>query len=262
MRILFLGDIVGRVGRDAVHLSLNALREKYRIDFVIANAENASHGRGLTEEHYRFLTDECGIDAVTLGNHWRDKKEIDSYFDRAPRLIRPINVIDYHYGAGTREFLCKDVPIRVTNILGTGLMDGEVSSPYTSFSLSLLDERPSIHIVDYHAECTSEKITFAYFFDGKATAFLGTHTHVQTADARLLPNGSAFISDVGMCGDPNGVIGFEKQSVINKIVYGVHKPFALKEDGEKMVNGLLLDVSEKTYRATSLTPINFLLEDC
>lgn len=261
MRILFLGDIVGRVGRDAVHLSLNALRKKYQIDFVIANAENASHGRGLTEEHYRFLTEECAVDAITLGNHWRDKKEIDSYFERASKLIRPLNVVDYKYGVGTREFLCKGVPIRVTNILGTGLMSGDVSSPYTSFSMSLLNEKPSIHIVDYHAECTSEKITFAHFFDGKATAFLGTHTHVQTADARILENGSAFMSDVGMCGDPNGVIGFEKQSVINKIVYGAHKPFDLKEDGEKMVNGILLDVSEETYRARSLEPINFRMED-
>ena len=261
MRILFLGDIVGRVGRDAVHLSLNALREKYHIDFVIANAENASHGRGLTKEHYHFLADTCGIDAITLGNHWYDKKEIEFYFDEAPELIRPLNIPDCSFGVGTREFLCHNVPIRVTNILGTGLMKDEVSSPYTSFSMSLLNEKPSIHIVDYHAECTSEKITFAYFFDGKATAFLGTHTHVQTNDARILEKGSAFMSDVGMCGNPTGIIGFEKQSVINKVVYGARKPFGLKEDGKKMMNGLLLDVSEETYRATSLETINFVMEE-
>lgn len=261
MRILFFGDIVGKVGRAAVHLSLKRLKSKYGVSFAIGNAENASHGRGLTKEHYRFLTKTCGFDALTLGNHWRDKTEIDRYIENTPSLVRPLNLLDYEKGMGSRLFVCDGVPIRVTNILGTALMKEEVASPYVAFASLLNDIEPCIHIVDYHAETTSEKITFAHYFDGQASAFLGTHTHVQSADARLLMKGSAFQTDVGMCGDPDGVIGFTAESVISKIVEGSRKPFELKEWGKMMVNALLLDVDPSSCRVTSLKSINFTMEN-
>lgn len=259
MKILFYGDIVGRVGRNAVHLSLNRLKTEYGVDFVIANAENASHGRGLTKKNYHDLVS-YGCDALTLGNHWADKVEIEDYIDHADRLIRPLNLVSFSKGVGSKVFMCGDTPIRVTNILGTGFMKEEVASPYTSFATLLLDSKPCIHIVDYHAESTSEKITFAHFFDGKATLFVGTHTHVQTADMRILEKGSAFMTDVGMTGDPDGVIGFSKESVIGKVVMGDHRPFALDKDARMMVNALIVEVDEKSYRAISLKPLNFIVE--
>ncbi len=260
MRILFFGDIVGRVGRNAVHLSIPRLRSKYNADFVIVNGENASHGKGLLEKHYRELL-ESGADCVTLGNHWHSKQQIDNYIDEADCLVRPLNLLNYSHGLGSVEFEVNDLPIRVTNILCQSFMNEIVDSPYDSLKqLLIANPEPAIHIVDLHGESTSEKQIFTYEFQGLLTAVIGTHTHVQTNDAKILSGGTAFMADVGMCGDPDGVIGFEKHSVMNKIVDRGTGAFKLDENARMMVNAVLIDVDEETFEAVKITPISQLVE--
>lgn len=260
MRILFYGDIVGEVGRNAVHLSLPRLVKKYGIDFVVANGENATHGKGLSERDYHFLID-SGVDCVTLGNHWHSRDQIDEYIDDAEQLVRPLNLIGYSHGVGSASFDVDGIEVRVTNLLGTFSMNEVVADPIKALQELLIGSERSIHLVDYHADSTSEKAIFGYVNDGKVSAILGTHTHVQTADAKILPNGTAFISDVGMCGDGKGVIGFEKNSVINKIVYGQKGSFEIDKKAEMMINAVVMEFDELTYQCTKITPLNYFEED-
>lgn len=260
MRILFFGDIVGEAGRKAISLALPSLKEKYKPDFVIANAENATHGKGLSYAHYNYLI-QAGCDCLTLGNHWRSKASIDDYIDDASDLVRPLNVKGDAKGKGSVSFDVGGIEVRVTNLLGTMLMRDQEDSPFEKFNDLLGKTKPCIHIVDFHAETTSEKAMFAHMFDGSVSVIVGTHTHVQTNDAKILENGTAFISDLGMCGDPDGVIGFEKNSVINHMVFGEKTHFELNPKARKMINAAVIDVDDMTYSAKSITAINFILED-
>lgn len=256
MKILFFGDVVGRVGRQAIKLFIDKLVEKYQIDFVIANGENATHGKGLIEKHYNELID-AGVDCITLGNHYLSKDNILSYIDDATALVRPLNLSKRIGGNGSLLFNVNGTKIRVSNVLGTAFMKEEVSSPYYSFKqlLDSIQEEDSIHIVDYHAEATSEKICFGYAFDGLVSAVIGTHTHVQTNDARILSNGTAFMCDVGMCGAFDGVLGFEKHSVMNKTLYGNNARFELDENATPMVNAVVMDIDEISKKCREIFPI-------
>lgn len=251
MRILFFGDIVGKLGRKAVKTYLPKLVEKYQIDFVIANGENASHGKGLTEKNYFELID-AGVDAITLGNHWDSKREIADYINEATSLIRPINLLGEVGGVGSIRFDVNGVPVRVTNVLGTAFMHDEVANPYLALKEIIDSEEQIIHIVDYHAEATGEKMCYAYSFDGKVSAVLGTHTHVQTNDAKILEGGTAYVSDVGMCGAANGVLGFDKQSVMNKTLFGSETPFQLNDHDQPMINAVVINVDENTKLAKEI----------
>jgi metallophosphoesterase (TIGR00282 family) len=255
MRILFCGDVVGELGRRVLSKALKELKATYQVDFIIVNGENATHGKGLSEHHYQELVD-AGADAITLGNHYHAKVQIDKYIDDASRLIRPLNLINYHYGKGSKEFTCKNVNIRVTNILGQAFLTETVSSPILALQDLLATTKPTIHIVDYHAESTSEKAIFGYVFAGKVSAVLCTHTHVQTNDARILEGKTGFISDVGMCGSSDGIIGFTKESVINKIVYGQNGIFELETSGPTMINAVLMDFDETSFACTSIKALN------
>lgn len=260
MRILFYGDIVGEVGRNAVHFSVPRLVKKYDVDFVIANAENATHGKGLSENNYNYLV-LSGVDCMTLGNHYHAKSQIDDYIDEAEHLVRPLNLLNYEHGLGSAVYDIDGIDIRVTNIMGQAFMKEEVASPYDSLTKLLNESEPSIHIVDFHADSTSEKAIFGYFYDGKVSAVLGTHTHVQTNDAKVLPGGTGFCSDVGMCGDPDGVIGFEKRSVISKIVLGGTGPFQLNPQARMMINAVLLEIDDETFLTTNITLINHIVSE-
>lgn len=257
MRILFYGDVVGKVGREAVKVSLPLLLKSKGIDFVIANGENASHGKGLNENHYNQLMS-AGVDCVTLGNHWHAKEQIDDYIDDADGLVRPLNLIGYSHGVGSASYEVDGVEVRVTNILGQAFLKEVVAPPHEAMDKLLADCGPCIHIVDFHAESTSEKEIFGYLMNGRVSAFVGTHTHVQTADAKILSGGTAYISDVGMCGAADGVIGFEKGSVINKVVYGQKGTFEIDDKDTPMVNAVIIDVDETTFKATSIEAINLL----
>ncbi len=257
MRILFIGDIVGRVGRRMIREKLNYFIKKYEIDFVIANGENVTHGKGLIKHHYDELID-SGVDAITLGNHYNSKSEITKYIDRVDRLIRPLNLLNLFPGEGTMLFDLEGITIRVTNVMGSAFMNDQVNSPYLS-TLELLEtsEPANIHIIDYHAEATGEKQSYGFAFDGKVTAILGTHTHVQTNDAKILPKGTAFISDVGMTGYNDGVLGFEKDSVVKKIMYGEQTKFSPPDDGRGLFSAVVIDADENTGLARQIFPIYY-----
>lgn len=258
MRILFLGDIVGRIGRNAVKHALPLLVKKYQVDFVIANGENATHGKGLIEKHYNELID-SGVDVITLGNHYMSKNNILDYISDAERLIRPLNVTTHIGGVGSKLFECNGVKIRVTNILGTAFMKEEVTMPYAALK-DLIEEHEdedAIHIIDFHAEATGEKMCFGYLFDGEVSAIIGTHTHIQTNDTRILPNGTGYMSDAGMCGAKNGVLGFDRNTVINKTIFGSEQRFEINNDDEEMVNGVVLDIDENTKLCKDIITVRY-----
>ena len=261
MKILFLGDIVGKVGRRTVINNLEKLVKKYQVDFVIANGENATHGKGLIEKHYYELLD-AGIDCITLGNHYLSKDQLLNYIEDADALVRPLNISKRIGGEGSRLFEVNGINIRVTNVLGTAFMKEEVSSPYYALKslIDSLESEDSIHIVDYHAEATGEKMCFGFAFDGLVSAVLGTHTHVQTNDAKILPNGTAFISDVGMCGAANGVLGFEKSSVMRVTMFGEKDRFGFDEQDQGLLNAVVIDIDEITHKAREIITVKLLEE--
>ena len=261
MKILFIGDVVGKVGRRIVKEKTDYFVKKYDIDFVIANGENASHGKGLLRNHYNELLD-AGVDVITLGNHYDSKNEIRRYINGTDRLVRPLNLLKEYPGEGSALFDVDGITVRVTNILGSAFINEEVNSPYLSLLRLLEEEEPAtIHIVDLHAEATGEKQCLAYAFDGKITAVLGTHTHVQTNDEKILPNGTAFISDVGMTGYYDGVLGFSKDTVIKKTLYGEASRFEPPNEGRGMINAVVIDVDDITGLAKQIFKIYYVEEE-
>lgn len=236
---------------------LSAFVEKYNADFVIVNGENATHGKGLSRNHYFELID-AGADVITLGNHYLSKNEIVRYIDKVDCLVRPLNLLHEFGGEGSALFDVNGIPVRVTNLLGSAFMEESVNSPYLSM-LDLLSENEEdcIHIIDYHAEATGEKCSFAYAMDGKVSAVLGTHTHIQTNDARVLPNGTAFISDVGMTGFYDGVLGFTKETVVPKIVYGESGKMQTPDDGNGVLSAVIMTIDDNTYKCKSIKAIKY-----
>ncbi len=258
MRVLFIGDIVGKNGRKCVTELLKKVKKKYNIDFVIANGENATHGKGLIENHYNHLIN-AGIDCITLGNHYDSKNEIRNYINTADSLIRPANLKNEYPGVGTAIFHLEDYSIRVTNLLGVAFMTCEVNNPYEVLKAIIEnEEKADIHIVDFHAEATGEKQSLGYFFDGKVSAFIGTHTHVQTRDARILPNGTAFMCDVGMVGPSNGVLGSRLEQVFAKTWLGGTAIFEIADDDVPMFNAVVIDIDENSGLANEIIPISIL----
>lgn len=254
IRILFLGDIVGEIGLKAVFSSFDSLKERYDPDFVIVNGENVSDGRGLRKKDYEALIG-LGVDCVTLGNHYRGKREIDSYIGEADRLIRPYNLRKYDEGNGYLEFDVNGISLVVSNLLGSAFINEEVREENSALR-EIIDLFPaSIHIVDFHAESSSEKKILAIKNDGQVQAVLGTHTHVQTADSTILKNGTAYMTDVGMCGYLDGVIGYDEDSVIKKILYGFPDPMEIPSHGPTIVSGAYIEIDEEIGKAVYIEPI-------
>ncbi len=243
-----------------IHDHLNNIVEKYHIDFVIANGENVTHGKGILRHHYLELVD-AGIDVITLGNHYDNKNDIRRYIDSTDRLIRPLNLLHEYPGEGSIVYDLNGITVRVTNVLGTAFMKEEVNNPYYSLiELINNEEKANIHIVDFHAEATGEKLCLAYALDGKVSAVLGTHTHVQTRDYKILDKGTAYISDVGMTGYADGALGFDKETVVNKLVYGQQSRFDLPTEGRGLLSAVVLDVDDYSGVTKEIFPI-YLLED-
>lgn len=254
MRVIFLGDIVGRIGRQTVSGLLPDLKKRYEIDFVIANSENATHGHGCSYSHYQELLS-AGIDCLTSGNHFLNNKDIFNPTYDFSRQIRPANLHSEVPLAGTRVFSCQGRSIRVTNLLGRVMLDVMSSNPFDTFKAILEESGPTdLHIVDFHAEATGEKQAFFRAFDGKATLFVGTHTHVQTADERLLPHGSAMITDLGMCGAYESVIGDSPAPVIKRTWTGLPAVFTIPESGPAQLCGLVAEINDSN-KVTSLKRI-------
>jgi metallophosphoesterase (TIGR00282 family) len=258
MRLLFLGDIVGKPGREAVVRRLPALRERYDLDFVIINGENAAGGFGITEAILEDLIS-AGADAVTLGNHAFDQKEALVFIERHERLLRPINYPKGTPGRGAVLLQSqKGAQVLVINAMGRIFMP-ELDDPFRAIDAELtacrLKEAADAIIIDFHAEATSEKQALGYFVDGRATAVIGTHTHVPTADARVLPSGTAFMSDVGMCGDYNSVLGMDIEEPINRFVTKISRQRFEPARGEGAVSGLAVDIDDATGLARACGPL-------
>ena len=211
--ILFIGDIFAKSGRHTVSQLLPSLIKKHQIDFVVANAENATHGRSLSIEHYHTLK-EAGIDVFTMGNHVFAIPETNEYLKVTNDILRPANYSPLAPGQGSYVFKKNNFSIRVTNLSGRTFMPHKPENPFLILDKIVQNDDSDFHLVDFHAESTAEKIALAWAFDGQITALLGTHTHVPTSDLRVLTKGTLFISDVGMTGPHHSIIGARAENII------------------------------------------------
>lgn len=259
MKILFIGDVVGSLGRNIVAMMIEKITSEQDIDFIIANGENATHGKGLSEAHLNELFD-SGVDVVTLGNHYANKKEIFNFLDAYNELLRPNNLHHSIPGTGSNVFDCNGVKIRVTNLLGRVYMALDVNNPFDDLESICASDDSDIHIVDFHAEATGEKYALAHAFDGKVSAVLGTHTHVQTRDNRILPYGTAYISDVGMCGPYDSILGVKKEDVVKRTWTSQPTPFNIQEEGESIFSAVLLTFSDQNYECERIQTIYEILD--
>lgn len=260
MNILFIGDVFSSVGREMIERYLPKVKEKYQVDMIIANVENATHGKGLIKKHYDdFLFQ--GISLMTMGNHTFAKKELFDYIDEADRLVVPYNQPKALPGIGSREISIKGKRVRVTNLLGLTFMDGKSQNPFEAIDDVLKEDQSDIHIVDFHAEATSEKIAMGYYLDGRVAAVLGTHTHVPTADEKILSQGTAYQSDVGMTGPYVSVIGCDKDAIVKRMKTGLMTPFQPAE-GEGQFLATLLCFNQnnecKKIERICIDPYHFL----
>lgn len=250
-KILFIGDIVGKSGRKILLEVLPQWKKKYQPDVVIANVENMAHGKGVTMNTMENIS-QLEIDAYTSGNHVFDKLELSKeVFEKYPQLIRPSNYTGDWPGHGHYRFSKNGQHYLILNLNATVFMEnqfeGPIANPFLALDQLLLDQgqKGDIILVDFHSEATSEKIAFGYHADGRVTAVLGTHTHVPTADARVLPGGTAYVSDVGMTGARDGVIGVKKANVLDKFLHPDSKfKNEVEEEGVLQINGVLIEVSE------------------
>jgi metallophosphoesterase (TIGR00282 family) len=257
MKLLFLGDIVGRSGRTVVQERLPGLIERGGYDFVIANGENSAGGFGITESILHDLMD-LGVDAVTLGNHAWDQREALVFIERAPNLIRPINFPAGTPGLGASILSAKSgARVLVINVMGRIFMQA-LDDPFAAVEEALkgleLGESVDAIVIDVHAEATSEKLAFGYGFDGRATLVVGTHTHIPTADHRILPGGTAYLTDAGMCGDYDSIIGMQKAEPLRRFRTGISGGRFEPADGEATLCGVAVETDGRG-RAVSITPI-------
>ncbi len=258
MRILFVGDIVGRSGRSVVHERLPRLVRDWKLDLVIANAENAAGGFGITETIYRELID-CGIDAITLGNHAWDQKEALVFIERAPRLIRPINYPSGTPGRGAALIETKNgARALIVNAMGRIFMD-PLDDPFVAVERELaacpLGGGADSIVVDFHGEATSEKQAMGYFCDGRASLVVGTHTHVPTADLRILSGGTAYMTDVGMTGDFDSIIGMSKDEPMQRFLRRVSSARFEPASGPATLCAVAVETDTATGRAQRVAPV-------
>jgi metallophosphoesterase (TIGR00282 family) len=252
MNVLFIGDVVGKPGRRAVRSLLPGILRKHEADFIIANGENLAAGFGLTGKVASEMF-EAGVDVITTGNHVWDRKEAVPYLMKEDRVLRPLNYPSGVPGVGSIVRSSRDgVKVAVLNVSGRVFMP-TLDCPFAAVEKELqrLGGITNMVIVDFHAEATSEKIAFGYFLDGRVSAVVGTHTHVQTADEKILPGGTAYITDVGMTGPAESVIGMQKEAIIERFLRGMPQKFEVAR-GPSVFSALLLKLDEETGRAVSV----------
>lgn len=258
MKILFVGDVVADVGKKSLHKYLPIVIKKTNADFVIVNVENIANGRGINKNNYAFLSN-LKINCMTLGNHYHDNIEVLDILNN-DNIIRPLNIKRIFSGEGSRLYICNGKKIRVTNLLGTAFMKEKVKEPYFEIQKVIENDGSDIHIIDYHGESTGEKKAFAYSLKGCVSAVLGTHTHVQTSDNQILNTGVAYITDVGMCGSYNSVLGNEADAVIKRTIFHDNEVsmFQFLENDDALFNGVLIEFDDLTNKATNIKRINLL----
>jgi metallophosphoesterase (TIGR00282 family) len=240
MRLLFVGDVVGGVGRRALASLLPDLRDRHELDFVVVNGENSAGGVGVTERTARELL-EMGADAITLGNHAYRHREVYGFLDREPRIVRPANFPKGSPGRGHTVVEAGGTRLGVINLSGQLYLEA-VRSPFSEADALLAELRGGADhlLVDVHAEATSEKVALGWYLDGRVTACVGTHTHVATADARVLPGGTAYVTDVGMTGARGGVIGVKREQAIERFLTMTHVRFETSRD-DPWLNAVLVE---------------------
>lgn len=259
MRILFLGDVMGRAGRSAVVNKLPKLKADLRVDFAVVNGENATSGVGLSSAHAKSLL-EAGADVLTLGDHAFDQKDMLQFIEQEPRIIRPINFSKAAPGKGARIFSAPNGrKILVAQVLGQVFMKRPFDDPFSALD-GLLRQYPrggqvQASLIDIHCEATSEKMAVGHFCDGRASVVVGTHTHVPTADAMVLPGGTAYLSDAGMCGDYHSVIGMKKDEPLRRFITGMPKGRFEPALGEATLSGLFVETDDRTGAAISVSPV-------
>lgn len=255
MNILIIGDIVGRPGRNVLKQHLNEIIIQYDVDVTIANGENAAGGNGITRKVADELFD-MGIAALTMGNHVWDQREILKFIGDEKRIIRPANYLEDTPGRGSSLLSIKNTKIGIINLQGITFMQCN-RNPFIVVEKEIEDikNNTNIIIVDFHAEATSEKIAMGYFLDGKISCVYGTHTHVQTADERILPCGTAYITDVGMTGPSDSVLGIDKELIIKKFLSSVPVKFDIAT-GPTQINGIIITIDEFTGKCSRISRIN------
>jgi len=256
MNLVFFGDIVANAGREIIKEALPSFKKKYEVDIFIANCENASGGVGITPKSAEELFS-AGINLLSSGNHIWKHNEINTYLNNTNRIIRPLNYPDTYDlpGFGYTVYKYKKTELILVNLLGRVFMD-PVECPFLSIDKLLKElEEDKIIIVDFHAEATSEKIAMGYYLDGRVTAVLGTHTHVQTADNKILDKGTAYITDVGMCGSSASVIGVESNIIIERLIS--LRPVKFKFTKEKpSINAVFLEIDDNSKKILKFERIN------
>lgn len=263
LRVLFIGDVMGLPGRIMFQKHIDHVRSSYNIDAVVVNGENSdTRGRGITSRIVKFFRHN-GADIVTSGNHIWANKEIYMYLDENDDLLRPANYSSSAPGVGVALFNCKGHSIAVINLIGRIFMKDHVDCPFRTAEslLTYLRDKTDIIFVDMHAETTSEKIGLGYFLDGKVSGVVGTHTHVQTADERILPKGTAFITDLGMTGSVNSMIGMKKEPIIQHFLTQLPVRFSVDESKPMMMTGAWIEVDTDTGKAIAIERIKIIDEE-
>lgn len=259
MRLIFLGDVVGKAGRDVVARELPLLKVRYKPDLVVVNGENAAHGFGITEEIYLgFLA--AGADVVTLGNHSFDQREALIFIERHPGLLRPVNWPKGCPGRGTAMIeTASGRRVLVMQAMGRVMIEPQLDDPFAAIdrelSLCAMGEACDAVLIDFHAEATSEKMAFGHFCDGRASLVVGTHTHVPTGDCQILPSGTAYMSDAGMCGDYDSVIGMEKSEPLQRFLRKLPVERMRPAEGPATLCGVAVETDDATGLATMVAPI-------
>ena len=256
LRVLFLGDIVGEPGRHAVIERLPELKEKYTLDFIVANGENAAAGRGITGKITIDLL-RAGVSVITSGDHIWDQKDIFAFLDLEPRLLRPLNYPEGAPGSGAIVLETPKGKMGVINVQARTFMQPILENPFRAIdaAVSKMRTETACILVDVHGETTSEKIAMGRFLDGRVSAVVGTHTHVQTADEQIFPGGTAFLCDAGMCGPIHSILGRAIDPIMHRFVSNLPAPFPVA-GGEVRLRGALIDIDEATGRAQRITRLD------
>jgi metallophosphoesterase (TIGR00282 family) len=259
MRLLFLGDMVGRSGRQAVYERLPGLISDFRLDFVIVNGENAAGGFGITEDIFQATID-AGADVMTTGNHVWDQREALVFADRHDQFLRPANYPAGTPGKGSGLYMARNgARVLVANVMGRVFMHPELDDPFKSAEGILaacpLGEQADAVVFDFHAEATSEKQCFGHFVDGRASFVVGTHTHVPTADHQILNGGTAYMSDAGMCGDYDSSLGMEKEEPLNRFLTKIPRGRFEAASGPATICGVGVEISDRTGLAERIAPL-------
>ena len=255
MKILAVGDIVGSTGIQELQTSLKVIKRKYDVDFTIVNGENASDGIGITEKDFNDIT-KAGADCVTMGNHTWGKKDIFKIIDN-PKIIRPINYPEGVCGKGFNIYRVKNKKIAVINSIGRAEMNVMTDNPFLIIknTVDKIKSKVDIIVLDFHAEATAEKKAMAYYLDGEVTIIFGTHTHVQTADEQILEKGTAYITDIGMTGPQDSIIGMEKEVALKRFLTSLPEKYKVAT-GKAILNGVLFDINEETNKVQKIIIIN------